>query len=154
MAILIVNDEPMQGMMIEHIVKKSFDNSNTKIKVAGGGHEAISFANTTAFDLIIMDLQMIDLDGFEASRLIRKNHEEKQNSGGIGPFIVALTAGIIDNAIIDACKDVGINDWLTAPITTDDIKGRILPNMNKRIADHIAESPEPSERQINDSRDL
>jgi PAS domain S-box-containing protein len=78
-----------------------------KVETAVNGCIAVQKAGETPFDLILMDMNMPEMDGYEATRLLR-------DRGHKGP-IVALTA----NAMVgdsDRCREAGCNEYLTKPI--------------------------------------
>ena len=78
--------------------------------VADNGHEAISALERTPYDVILMDVQMPELDGIEATRRIRA-----AASGGQGPWIVAMTANALAGDR-EACLAAGMNDYVSKPI--------------------------------------
>jgi len=92
-----------------------------KVDVANDGLDALAMLThpkTSKFDLILMDCQMPNLDGYEATRLIR--------AGDAGELyskipIIALTANTM-NSEREKCLDAGMNEYLTKPINTDALK--------------------------------
>ena len=85
---------------------------------AGDGHDAIRLARIARPDVILMDLQMPRLDGFEAARRIRAR---EAGSGRRTP-IVALTANL---GAGEACADAGIDAVLTKPILPGQLLARL-----------------------------
>ena len=84
--------------------------------LANNGLEAVHAAQAKLFDLILMDCQMPEMDGFEASRLIR----ETEMPGRRTP-IIALTA----NAMVgdrERCLEAGMDDYLAKPIRVPDLE--------------------------------
>jgi CheY-like chemotaxis protein/HPt (histidine-containing phosphotransfer) domain-containing protein len=81
------------------------------VAVAGNGREAVRLARADRFDLVLMDVQMPEMDGFEATRQIR--HWE-QNNGGHLP-IVALTAHAMKGDR-DRCLGAGMDAYVSKPI--------------------------------------
>jgi two-component system sensor histidine kinase/response regulator len=81
--------------------------------IASNGNEALSALDETPFDFILMDCHMPEMDGFNATRIIRSRGGFKHNKSGIP--IVALTASAMKGDR-QACSDVGMNDFLTKPI--------------------------------------
>ena len=82
--------------------------------VAGDGLEAIAALERTPYDLVLMDVQMPELDGLEATRRIRARWPDN------GPRIVAMTA----NALAEdreACLAAGMDDYLAKPIRTAEL---------------------------------
>ena len=81
-----------------------------RIEVAGNGLEAIAALRRQQYDLILMDVQMPEMDGIEATRKICL---EWRN--GERPCIIALTAGVMPEER-HACLDAGIDEILTKPV--------------------------------------
>ena len=95
------------------------------------GAQAVSRSATEKFDLIMMDLNMPDMDGFEAARLIRKG----ERAGAHVP-IVAITAHQAAS-YQDACRAAGMDDILSKPYTFEEcarLIGRFLPPSSFKAA--------------------
>jgi CheY-like chemotaxis protein len=88
---------------------------------ARNGREAVDMAERENFDLILMDCQMPELDGFAATREIRRREE---GTGRHTP-IVALTANAIDGDR-DSCLKAGMDDYLTKPFKGGQLTDLIL----------------------------
>jgi len=102
--ILIAEDNPVnQQLAVITLNKMGYSPS-----VADNGREAIDRLKEEHFDLIFMDVQMPEIDGLEATRLIRRKGDKKT-------VIIAMTA----NATIqdrDGCLNEGMNDYLCKPV--------------------------------------
>jgi CheY-like chemotaxis protein len=96
-----------------------------KIDEAGNGQEALDLSTATRYDLIFMDIQMPVMDGFTATRMIRR-HEDR--SGRRKTKIVALTAHAYESDI-QKCLEAGCDDHIAKPF-----KKRILLNC---LAHHL-----------------
>jgi signal transduction histidine kinase/HPt (histidine-containing phosphotransfer) domain-containing protein/ActR/RegA family two-component response regulator len=86
--------------------------------LADNGREAITAIKEQAFDLILMDCQMPELDGYEATRQIRQ--QERQGGGRPRACIIALTA----NSLMgdrEKCLAAGMDDYLPKPFTLDQL---------------------------------
>jgi len=81
--------------------------------VARNGQEAVDMARSTAYDLILMDCHMPELDGYEATLQIRVGESREQRVP-----IVALTASALKQDR-DKCFAAGMDDYLTKPVTRD-----------------------------------
>jgi len=81
--------------------------------VAGNGLEVISALERQTYDVILMDVQMPDMDGLEATRHI--NHLPNR------PYIIAMTANAMEGDR-QLCLDAGMNDYLSKPIRIDALK--------------------------------
>lgn len=108
-SILVVEDNPINQMVIKMITKKWL---NTNVTYANNGQEALDFLLETTYDLILMDLQMPVMDGYEATIAIRKGDAGMQNTN---VPIVAVTADVMETTK-DRVKEIGMNDYITKPI--------------------------------------
>ena len=105
--ILVVEDNAMSREIVVHRLKKW----GFTVTTACNGEEAVELATSRRFDLILMDCQMPNMDGFEATGLIR---QMEQGKGRKTP-IIALTAQAMDG-YRDVCIDAGMDDYITKPI--------------------------------------
>ncbi len=97
--------------------------------VANNGREAAEIVEKCDFDICLMDLDMPELDGVEATRLIR--------SRGIALPIYAMTAHH-DQHHADLCREAGMNGFLTKPIKPNDLQ-RILAEVSfNRVSKSVA----------------
>ena len=78
---------------------------------AGDGVEAVEAASREAFDLILMDVQMPNMDGLTATRRIRA----ASLPGGRQPPIVAMTANVMPDQVA-RCLEAGMDDHIGKPI--------------------------------------
>lgn len=100
--ILAVDDEPMNIKMIEFIMK---DEPMYKIIGASSGKEALKLMDEVSIDLILLDVQMPEMDGFETLSRIR----EKYN------IPVAFMTGDKDIKTIQKATELGIDDYINKP---------------------------------------
>lgn len=106
--ILIVEDEPMSVMVMEKILKPyAFD-----LVIAVNGVDAVKKFKSESIDLVIMDLYMPEMDGFEASRQIKAISKDT-------PIIVISTATIEEE---DLRRDTGIDYLLSKPLNVNKFK--------------------------------
>jgi CheY-like chemotaxis protein len=84
-----------------------------RVTLAQNGREALELARRQRFSLILMDCQMPEMDGFEASRLIRAELGDQ-------PVIVALTANSLPGDR-ERCVEAGMNDYLPKPFQRADL---------------------------------
>jgi len=83
--------------------------------VAGDGREAVRMLSQRSYDLILMDLQMPEVDGLEATRCIRIADDISQ------PYIVAMTANVLEDDR-KACLEAGMNDFVPKPVRLKDLE--------------------------------
>ena len=92
----------------QRVATRMLEKLGHHVDVAANGFEAVNAVARLPYDLVLMDCQMPECDGFEATRLVRA-------SGGPQPVIVALTA----NAMKDdraRCLAAGMDDYLSKPL--------------------------------------
>ncbi len=87
--------------------------------VAGDGREAVEAAAENTFDLILMDCQMPEMDGFTATAIIRR--QEAENTGRRHVPIIALTANAMEGDRA-RCFAAGMDDYLTKPFSISQLK--------------------------------
>ena len=105
--ILVAEDNPTNQLLISRILSKL----NIKHHLVANGLEVIKELQENYYDLVLMDCQMPELDGYETTKIIRDNNEDLPNDIPI----IALTANVINNEQ-QHCLDVGMNDYLSKPI--------------------------------------
>ena len=111
--ILIAEDNLVnQKIAIKILSKLGYDP-----KIANNGREAFEMAATENFDLVLMDVQMPEMDGMEATKQIRNNLV-------IQPVIIAMTANVMQGDR-DACLQAGMNDYLSKPFVMVDLLNKL-----------------------------
>lgn len=105
-SILVAEDNKMNQMIIDVITKKWL---NTKVLYVNNGQEAFE---TNHFDIVLMDLQMPIMDGYEATVAIRNGEAGAYNCN---IPIIAVTADVMETTK-NRVKEIGMNDYLSKPI--------------------------------------
>ncbi|NNT72975.1 response regulator [Flavobacterium sp. IMCC34852] len=111
-AILVVEDNAMNQMVIKMITKKWL---NTTVDFANNGEEGVKKLTENHYDIILMDLQMPIMDGYEATIAIR-NGEAGENKKSIP--IIALTADVMETTK-SRVIEIGMNKYLSKPVDKD-----------------------------------
>jgi two-component system, OmpR family, response regulator len=112
MRVLIVEDEKkMAGLL-----KKGLEEENHSVNVAFDGRAALETAQDFEFDVIVLDIMLPGVDGYEVARRLRKSHNETP--------ILMLTAR---DAVPDIVKglDAGADDYLTKPFSFEEFLARL-----------------------------
>ncbi|MCH7399462.1 ATP-binding protein [Belliella sp. DSM 107340] len=112
--ILIVEDNPVNQLVMKSVLRKW---KNTTFDIANHGIEAIQKLKNQKFDLILMDLQMPEMDGYEATIAIRTGASGFENKN---IPIVAVTADATEKAKLKV-KEVGMDEYTTKPIDMDEL---------------------------------
>jgi len=114
------------------LVIKLLDNFGCRTTAVRNGEEVIEAVKTKTFDLILMDCQMPEMDGFEASSLLR----EMKKRGEIADMpIIALTANAMKGDR-EKCLESGMNDYITKPLRKTALRSALmqwLPPKEKRV---------------------
>jgi CheY-like chemotaxis protein len=111
--ILLAEDNAINQVFVTRLLERW----GHRVVVAENGRDALAALDCESFDLVLMDVQMPEMDGFEATRAIRQR--ESENGGGHLP-IVALTAHAMKGDRT-RCLDAGMDDYLSKPICPKDM---------------------------------
>lgn len=128
--ILIVEDNKMNQMVMRKILS-SFP--NVSFAIANNGQEAIDALKKDVYDIVLMDLQMPVMDGYEATRIIR--------SGELGKSInnipiIAVTADALQETK-KRVLDLGMNDYMTKPVNRDLLLKKIYACNNDNTKENL-----------------
>ncbi len=116
MRILLAEDNLVNQRVAQAVLKKL----GLRAELAVNGVEACAAAAARTFDLILMDCQMPEMDGFEATRQIRQ-----REGGGRRVPILAMTANAMAGDR-ERCLESGMDDYLAKPITILDLKEALM----------------------------
>jgi len=108
--ILLVEDNPVNQKLAARIL----EGQGAGVKIAPNGEEAIKMLNSEQFDVVLMDVQMPVMDGFEATSIIRRNPKWANIP------IIAMTAHAMAGDR-EKCLAVGMTDYISKPIKKDEM---------------------------------
>jgi PAS domain S-box-containing protein len=113
--VLVVEDNPVNQKVAANMIEKL----GYRVNVAANGREAVESLARIPYALVFMDCQMPEMDGFEATRVIRNQEESLRQSGGSPSHlpIIAMTANAMQEDR-DRCQAVGMDDFLSKPVTS------------------------------------
>ena len=114
--ILVAEDNLVNQRLAQRLLEKD----GHTVSVASNGRAAVDAITEKSFDLVLMDVQMPDLDGLEATALIRQIEEAIRRHTPI----VALTAGAMQSDR-DECLAAGMDAYLTKPIRPSELRAAI-----------------------------
>ena len=114
MNVLIVDDNLMNRMILEKFLSKW----GFQYKSVDNGQQALEIIQQETFDLILLDIQMPEMDGYEVARRIRIHQQWKRLP------IIAISADNISN-VYDQVVDAGMNDFVTKPFDPKDLHKKI-----------------------------
>jgi signal transduction histidine kinase/DNA-binding response OmpR family regulator len=125
--VLLVEDNAVNQRLTTRLLEKR----GHRVTVAANGREALVALDQGAFDLVLMDLQMPEMDGIEATAAIR---DRERKSGG-HQQIIALTAHAMAGDR-ERCLEIGMDGYLTKPIRPQDLDDILQEQMDRRV--HLA----------------
>ena len=120
--ILVAEDNRLNQL----VVRKFLEKWEVQFEIVDNGSKACDLVKEKDFDIILMDLQMPVMDGYEAARLIRQLPAEKYRNIPI----VALTASVAIE-IQQKIASYGINDYLIKPLNPEDLYSKISKYVSK-----------------------
>jgi CheY-like chemotaxis protein len=141
--ILVVEDNLVNQMVAEEMLK----NMGCQVGIAANGREGADRVLSDSYDLIFMDVQMPEMDGYEATAVIRV--WEKTHHRAPIP-IIALTANALEG-YRETCLEAGMNDYLSKPFEQEQllqILTRWLPKQTQRSTDSASLDHGQSQTQI------
>lgn len=113
-SVLVVEDNEINQSLIKHL----FSTWQLKFDLANNGREAIEMLQTKTYDLIIMDIQMPEMDGYTATQEIR-------NTLKLNIPIIAMTAHALAGER-EKCLSYGMNEYISKPIREEQLQQLII----------------------------
>lgn len=120
--ILLVED----NLINQKVALKILTNLGATVVVANNGKEAIALLLKKRYHIILMDIQMPEMDGYEATRIIRADRSDEINSIPI----IAMTASALI-ADREKCIIAGMNDYIAKPFQVQELYEKILFQLEK-----------------------
>jgi CheY-like chemotaxis protein len=117
------------------LIRLMLEPLEVRVTEAASGAEAVRLAEGVAFDLILMDIRMPEMDGRQATRIIRAGRGANRHSR-----IVALTADVEPDNLA-ACREVGIDRVLPKPISPQGLLGLVWECAQTRTQPPAAARP-------------
>ncbi len=124
--VLLVEDNRFNQQVASALIKKQ----NHTVQIAGDGRQAIDALERDKFDVVLMDVQMPEMDGVEATQIIRRREQQS----GEHQIIIGLSAHAVDKDK-QRCLDAGMDDYLTKPL-----KSKLLYATLARVAHRLKPS--------------
>lgn len=121
--ILAVEDMKVNLMLLTRILEKH----GCKVSSACNGLEAVEAMKANHYDLVFMDCQMPEMDGFEATRLIRQNEVKGEHT-----TVIALTADAMTGDR-EKCLSAGMDDYLNKPFKQEQITDMLKKWIEKSV---------------------
>ena len=127
--VLVVEDSALNQLLMKTLL----DDFELEHDIAANGKLAIEMLKNKSYDVVLMDLQMPEMNGFEATGYIR--NQMKSNIP-----IIALTADVT-TADLQKCTAVGMNDYISKPVDERLLYGKIVDLLKKPVSTPAERSP-------------
>lgn len=119
--VLIVDDIPENIQTLGEMIK-DFD---LDVKIAEGGQEAIDIIDSYTPDIILLDLMMPHVNGWDVIDHVREKYSKNE--------MVIIVVSLLNNKDnIDECYELGVNDYITKPV----IKARLTSSIESHLRNH------------------
>ena len=143
--ILLAEDNPVNQKVARMVLEKL----GLDVTVVNNGREAVTAWRGGGYDLILMDCQMPELDGYEATREIRRVEQARTNISRLNKSIpiVALTAHAMKGDD-EKCREAGMTDYLTKPLDRVKLQAcleRHLGKLGGEVTESAAQADVPAE---------
>ncbi|MDH5785438.1 MAG: response regulator [Chromatiales bacterium] len=116
-SVLVVEDNEINQMVATALLQ----NMGLTVVAANNGKEALEILSTTTFDLILMDIQMPEMDGYSATMEIRR----RENLGATRHTIIAMTAHAMSGDR-ERCLEAGMDDYITKPVDIEELTKKVI----------------------------
>jgi two-component system, sensor histidine kinase and response regulator len=126
--ILLAEDNAVNQKLAVRLLEKR----GHTVTVAGNGREALAALQAGAFDVVLMDVQMPEMDGFEATAAIR---ELEKASGNHLPVIAMTAHAMVGDR--ERCLAAGMDDYLTKPILPEELNNLLVRYSTRDSAEHV-----------------
>jgi CheY-like chemotaxis protein len=117
--ILVVEDNLFNQKLVEKSIQLTLKNST--IHIAEDGEKALQCLTNNEYDVILMDIQMPVLNGFETTQIIRSKFPFPKNQTPI----LALTANVLKSEV-EKCFEYGMNDYISKPFKIPELIKKIV----------------------------
>jgi signal transduction histidine kinase len=117
LSVLLAEDNAVNQMVLLQMLRKI----GYQADLASNGFDVLAALDRQAYDVILMDIQMPDMDGFEATRRILARFPKKKR-----PRIIARTAHAL-NGDRERCLEAGMDSYLSKPVKIEDLQSALRP---------------------------
>ena len=126
--VLVVEDNEIN----QQVARENLESYGLVVEVAANGRQAIQLLTDLnyQFDIILMDLQMPEMDGFEATRLIRAEYSKDTLP------VIAMTAHTLQSEV-QHCLDEGMNDYISKPVDPDRLREVLIRWIKPRPDENV-----------------
>ncbi len=135
--VLLVDDEPINQRVGEAILKRI----GFTVDTVSDGKGAVKKTANKKYDLVLLDIQMPEMSGFEAAEIIR---DRERKTGEASQTIIAVTANTLQSTK-ERCLAVGMDDFISKPIKPEVLVERLRPWVRDVPLSDLVDRPEHDE---------
>ena len=134
------NSQPMRVLLVEDnignqkVAVKMLERLGIRADIATNGREAVAIIGLAPYDIIFMDCQMPEMNGYEATREIRRREKPDRHA-----TIVAMTAEVIEDSR-KKCIDAGMDSFIAKPVKLEDFLAAINKMLSERTSGPIMQA--------------
>jgi len=126
--VLVVDDEAVNRSIASEYLQRA----GCVVQVAHDGQQALEMFQAGQQDLVLMDLQMPRMDGFQSSQQMRRL-ERGSNPAGEPVVIIALSASVVGE-VGEQCRQAGMDDYVSKPFRWDNLQAAIGRHLPGRVS--------------------
>src|SRR6185436_15067173 len=142
--ILVVDDSPVNL----HVLVRTMDGTGHRVLVATSGKAAIEIAERARPDLILLDVMMPDVDGFEVCRAIKENPATKD-------IVIIFLSALGEVADKVAGLEMGAADYITKPIQADEVIARVATHLiQQQLEREVRLSRDSLDRELSSAAEM
>ena len=126
--VLVVDDEAVNYRLASEYLQQA----GCEVQIANDGLQALDMFQPGQLDLVLMDLQMPLMDGFQASQRMRMR-EQTLNPQGKAVVIIALSASVMGD-VVERCRQAGMDDYISKPFRWPQLQATIGRHLQGRVS--------------------
>ena len=123
--VLVVDDDRNAVDILQHLLTKE----GFVVQCAYGGREALALATTNPIDIILLDVMMPEMDGFQVCEALRQHERTREI-----PIILLTAKDDMETRVIG--MRLGVSEFLTKPINKTELFARVRAQMHQRTIEH------------------
>ncbi len=136
--ILVAEDNAVNQKVLRLLLERL----DYRVHIVSNGKEAVQAAADSPYDIILMDCQMPEMDGYQATAAIRDMERDSRHA-----IIIALTANVMDGER-EKCLESGMDDYLAKPIRAGDLASK-LQECTGRLSPAGSQAPPTGLQRLN-----